>query len=152
MQADTATSTIFLAVQVILPNNYPQITVSSVFIYVEFDESETNVRIFAKPPSGQCCEQSLEEAVWQGRDPDVVECDQSRSIRTWISILISDCGCLVLACTMVIFTLCRAISGISDLLALFIGALQILFVDFFQPPNYSSSSSLFQTTCHACNE
>ncbi|KRY00781.1 hypothetical protein T4B_11898 [Trichinella pseudospiralis] len=50
-----------------------KITVSSVFIHVEFDEWESNVRIFVKPPSGQGCEQSLEEAVWQGRDPDVVE-------------------------------------------------------------------------------
>ncbi|KAL1283631.1 Pre-B-cell leukemia transcription factor [Trichinella pseudospiralis] len=40
---------------------------------ITFDEWESNVRIFVKPPSGQGCEQSLEEAVWQGRDPDVVE-------------------------------------------------------------------------------
>ncbi|KAL1246355.1 Pre-B-cell leukemia transcription factor [Trichinella spiralis] len=40
---------------------------------ITFDENETNVRIYAKPPSGQGCEQSLEKAVWQGRDPDVVE-------------------------------------------------------------------------------
>ncbi|XP_003378379.1 hypothetical protein Tsp_06309 [Trichinella spiralis] len=115
MQADTATSAIFLPVQVILPNNYLQ-TISTVapnwftvhtpttllndsllrmtwrnvetacmkfadpamrsgggFWQGVFDENETNVRIYAKPPSGQGCEQSLEKAVWQGRDPDVVE-------------------------------------------------------------------------------